>query len=101
MTENELRELIQLIKDNELYCRVDLETNETELSEDVLSYSSLAVFVYKDEHCITEVLKFQMILDSDSETYYFENMSYKCDGETTRKANNVVSYCKYLIKKYM
>lgn len=101
MTEKEIKELIQLIKDNELYCRVDLETNETELSEDGMSYSYVRVRVYRDEQHIHDIFQLQLIADSEGETYFLENESYQHGEDVMRQANSAIKYCKHLIQKYM
>ena len=101
MTEQELKELIGIIKDKGLYCNVELEADETELSEDGLSFSSVVVYVYADEQKAKEVIKLQIILDRTDETFFLDNMSYQYTDGTTQKANNVVTYCKHLIKRYM
>lgn len=101
MTENELKELIQLIKDNELYCRIDLETNETELSEDGMSYSYARVRVYRDEQHIHDIFQLQLIADPEGETYFLENESCQHGEDVMRQANSAIKYCKHLIKKYM
>lgn len=101
MTEKEIKELIQLIKDNELYCRVDLETNETELSQDGLSYCEVMVHVYKDDEYKQDILTFQIILDDSNETYYLDDTSSQYGEEIVRKIFAVNDYCKYLMKMYM
>lgn len=101
MTEKELKELIQLIKDNELYCRVNLETNETELSEDGMSYSEIRVRVYRDKQHIHDIFQLQLIADSDGETYFLENESCQHGEDVMRQANSAIKYCKGLIKKYI
>lgn len=99
MTEKEIKELVQLIKDNELYCTLELEADETELSEDGMSYSSVAVHVCDDRH--RGIIKLQIMSDEDSETYFLDNESYQYGPEVTRQANPINKYCKGLIKKYM
>ncbi len=101
MTEKELKELIQLIKDNELYCRVDLETNETELSEDGLSYSEIRVRVYRDEQYIHGVFQLQLISGSGGDTYFLEDESCQHGEDVMRQTKRAVKYCKYLMAKYM
>lgn len=101
MTEKEIKELVQLIKDNELYCTIELEADDTELSEDGMSYSSVVVHVCDDRHRSRDIIKLQIILDEDSETYFLDNTSYEYGEETIRKANAVNKYCKGLIKKHM
>lgn len=101
MTEKELKELIQLIKDNELYCRVNLKTNETELSEDGMSYFEIRVRVYRDEKYIHDVFQLQLISDSNGETYFLEDKSCQHGEDVMRQTKMAVKYCKYLMAKYM
>lgn len=101
MTEKEIKELIQLIKENGLFCKVDLETNETELSEDGLSYSYTRVRVYRDKQHIHDIFQLQLIADSDGETYFLENESCQHGEDVMRQANSAIKYCKGLIKKYI
>ena len=83
MTEQELKELIGIIKDNGLCCNVELETDETELSEDGLSFLSMVVHVYADEQEIKEVLKLQIILDRANETFFLDNRNDTIFAHTT------------------
>lgn len=101
MTDKDIKRLIKLIKDSELYCRVNLETNETELSEDGMSYSAIRVRVYRDEKHIHDVFQLQLISDSNGETYYLDNESCQHGKDVVRQANDAIKYCKYLMKKNM
>lgn len=101
MTEKEIKELIQLIKENGLFCKVDLETNETELSEDGLSYSYTRVRVYRDKQHIHDVFQLQLISNSNGETYFLEDESCQHGEDVMRQTKMAVKYCKYLMTKYM
>lgn len=101
MTNKDIRRLIKLIKDSELYCKVWLEADETGLSEDDICYSEIRVRAYRDEHHIHDIFQLQIISDSDGETYFLENESCQHGEDVVRQANGAIKYCKHLIKKYM
>lgn len=101
MTEQEIKELIKLIKENGLYCETELETNERYLLAGEVMYVCWVLHVYADEEKDDSIITLQIDIDPKDETYYLSDTSGACDKEIKDKAFPVVQYCKHLIQKYM
>lgn len=101
MTEQEIRKLLNLIKNQNLFCDIDLETGETYLLGDIVIYSVLVAHVYADEEKDDAIITLQIDLDPTDGTHYLSDTSGACDKEIKEKAFPIVQYCKHLIRKYM
>lgn len=101
MTEQEVRKLLNLIKNQNLFCEVDLETDETYLLGDIVIYSALVAYVYADEEKDDLAITLQINLHTTDGTHYLRDTSGACAKEIKEKAFPVVQYCKHLIRKYM
>lgn len=101
MTEQEIRKLLNLIKKQNLFGNIDLDTDETYLLGDIIIYSALLAYVYADEKKDDSVITLQINLNPTDGTYYLRDTSGECDKEIREKVAPVVQYCKRLIRKYM
>lgn len=101
MTKHEVNSIIELVKENDLYCNVELETDERYLLGDIVIYSLLVAHVYADEKKNTALITLQIDLDPKSETYYFDDISGSYDEDIQKHALSVCRYCKDLIARYM
>lgn len=101
MTKHEVKSLIELVKENNLYCEVELETDERYLLGDIVIYSLLVVHVYANEEKDKSVITFQLDLDPQSETYYLDDISGSYDEETQGRTFAISQYCRQLINQYM
>ena len=101
MTKHEIHSLIELVKENDLYCNVELETDERYLLGDVVIYSLLFAHVYADEDKDDSVITFQINLDPKSETYYLDDTSGSYDEDIKDRIFPISQYCRQLINQYM
>lgn len=101
MTEKEVRELLQLIKSQHLFCNIELETDETYLLETATRYSSCVVHVYTDEDKERDVIIMQIDIDPKSQTYYLDDRSGGFNKDIQKHALFVSDYCKNLITRYI
>lgn len=101
MTEQEIRKLLNLIKNQSLFCDIDLETSETYLLGDIVIYSVLVAHVYADEKKDDSVITLQIDLDPKSETYYLDDISGSCDEDIRNRIFPISQYCRQLINQYM
>lgn len=101
MTEQEIKDLISLIKENGLCCETELETNERYLLAGEVMYSCWILHVYADENKGNSIITLQIDINPIDETYYLGDTSGACDKEIKDKAFPVVQYCKHLMQKYM
>ncbi len=101
MTEQEIRKLLNLIKNQNLFCDIDLETGETYLLGDIVIYSVLVAHVYADEKKKTALITFQIDLDPKSETYYLDDISGSYDEDIKDRLFPISQYCRQLINQYM
>lgn len=101
MTKHEVNSIIELVKENDLYCNVELETDERYLLGDIVIYSLLVVHVYADEKKNTALITLQIDLDPKSETYYLDDISGSYDEDIRDRIFPISQYCKHLINRYM
>lgn len=101
MTEQQIKSCISLIKENGLYCEIELTTDEKHLLGGEVMYSCWVLHVYVDENKDDLIITLQIDVDPTDETYYLSDTSGACDKEIKEKAFPVVKYCKHLIRKYM
>ena len=101
MTEQEINSIIELVKENDLYCNVELETDERYLLGDIVIYSLLVAHVYSDERKNTALITLQIDLDPKSETYYLDDISGSYDEDIRDRIFPISQYCRQLINQYM
>lgn len=101
MTEQEIRKLLNLIKNQNLFCDIDLETGETYLLGDIVIYSVLVAHVYADDKKNTALITLQIDLDPKSETYYLDDISGSYDEDIKDRLFPISQYCRQLINQYM
>lgn len=101
MTKHEVNSIIELVKENDLYCNVELETDERYLLGDIVIYSLLVVHVYADDKKNTALITLQIDLDPKSETYYLDDISGSYDEDIRDRIFPISQYCRQLINQYM
>ena len=101
MTKHEVKTLIELVKENDLYCDVELRTDERYLFGDIVIYSLLIANVYADEEKDDSIIIFQLDLDPKSETYYLYDTSGSYDEDIKNRMFPISQYCRQLISQYM
>lgn len=101
MTEQEVRELLQLIKKHNLYCNLELETDDTYLLEDAVRYSLCVANIYADKKKDRVIITMQLNISPESQTYYLDDTSGSFSEDIQKHALSVCRYCKDLIARYM
>lgn len=101
MTENEVRELLKLIKNHNLYCNLELETDDTYLFENTVRYSSCTAHIYVDKEKDMVVMTMRLDIDPENQTYYLDDTSGRFGKDIQKLALFVSDYCKDLIARYM
>lgn len=101
MTESEVRELLKLIKNHNLYCNLELETDDTYLSEDTLRYSFCSAHIYTDKDKDIVIITMRLDINPENQTYYLDDTSGRFSEETQKLALPVCRYCKDLIARYV
>lgn len=101
MTEQEVRELLQLIKNQNLFCDIELETDDTYLFEDTVRYLSCVVHVYAEKEKDRVVINMQLDMNPEDETYYLNDMSGRFGTDIQKHTLPVSDYCKNVIARYI
>lgn len=101
MTEQEIKELLQLVKNQNLYCNLELETDDTYLFEGTLRYSLCVANIYADKEKDRVIITMQLDIDPKSQTYYLDDISRRFSKDIQKHALVVSDYCKDLIARYM
>lgn len=101
MTEQEIKELLQLVKNHNLYCNLELETDDTYLLEDTVRYSMCVAHIYADKEKDKTVIIMQLDIDPRSQTYYLDDSSGSFSEDIQKHALSVCRYCKDLIARYI
>lgn len=101
MTAQEIKELLQLVKNQNLYCNVELETADTYLFDDTVGYSLCVAHIYADKEKDKTIITMQLDINPKSQTYYLDDISQRFSKDIQKHALVVSDYCKNLITKYM
>lgn len=101
MTEQEVRELLQLIKNQNLYCDLELEIDETYLCENTPIYNSCLVHVYADKEKTRVVITMRLNVNPENQTYYLDDISGRFSKDIQHHALFISDYCKNVIARYI